>query len=291
MACAIPNLQEENGQAAHFDTATRAPDSSRRGAKKALYCRINPNSCKVFLISVLAFWLGGASAAAEGDPRAQAQQVYREKEKQFTEQPKKPELAWQFGRACFDLADFATNSTERAQIAERGINVCGQALVIDSNSAPGHYYLGLNLGQLARTKSVGALKLVTQMEREFTKASELDASFDFGGPDRTVGLLYRDAPTLVSIGNRSKAKQHLRRALELAPEYPENRLVLVESYLKWGDRNEARRELTALESIWPNARAKLKGPDWTASWSDWQTRLDECKKKIEEASKLESPRH
>lgn len=225
------------------------------------------------------------------EPRAKADQVYREKEKQFQGHQTDLASAWQFGRACFDLAEFSTNSSERAQIAERGISASRRALAINSNSAPAHYYLGLNLGQLARTKSVGALKLVTQMEHEFTVATELDARLDFGGPDRTLGLLYRDAPTFVSVGNRSKAKQHLRRAVELVADYPENRLVLIESYLKWGDRNDAKRELTELEAIWPKARAKLAGPEWAASWTDWQARLEEFKKKIEETSKLESPRH
>jgi len=122
-------------------------------------------------------------------------------------------------------------------------------------------------------------------------ASEQDEHFDFAGADRSLGLLYRDAPTIVSVGSRSKAKQHLRRAIELAPEYPENRLDLIESYLKWGDRTEARRELTALEGIWPQAQAKLAGPEWASSWVDWQNQLDLFKRKIEEASKLESPRH
>ena len=247
--------------------------------------------CYVLVISLSASYFESWATAAEGEQRAKAQRVYCEKEKHFRDEPKKPEPAWQFGRACFDLAEFATNSTERALLAERGINACRQAVGIDANSAPAHYYLGLNRGQLARTKSMGALKLVTQMEGEFTIASELDAKFDFGGPDRSLGLLYRDAPSIISIGNRSKAKKHLGRAVELAPEHPENRLDLIESYLKWGDRNEARRELAGLEAIWPAAKAKLKGPDWTASWNDWQARIEDLRKKIEEASKLETPRH
>jgi len=242
----------------------------------------------MFLCVVL---LEGGATAAEGEGRVRAEQAYYDKEKHFQEQPKDLEPVWHFGRACFDLAECATNSTERAQIAEKGISACRQAQAISSNSAPAHYYLGLNLGQLARTKSVGALKLVNQMERELIMAIGLDSAFDFAGPDRTLGLLYRDAPTLISIGSRSKAKQHLRRAVELAPEYPENRLDLVESYQKWGDRNDAKRELAALEAVWPKARSQLTGPEWTASWSDWQARLEECKKKVEEAWKLESPRH
>jgi tetratricopeptide (TPR) repeat protein len=269
--------------------------STNRGA--ARFCCLRGRTgayCVVryaLLIGLCASLFEGWATAGEAEPRAKAQQVYTQKEKQFRHEPRKLESAWQFGRACFDLAEFATNSTERAQLAERGINACRQAAAIDTNSAPAHYYLGLNFGQLARTKSMGALKLVTQMEGEFTIAGELDRPFDFGGPDRSLGLLYRDAPTIVSIGSRSKAKKHLRRAVELAPEFPENRLDLIETYLKWGDRNEARRELTGLEAIWPTAKAKLTGPEWAASWNDWQARVEELRRKIEEASKLETPRH
>src|SRR5438132_12182095 len=107
----------------------------------------------------------------------------------------------------------------------------------------------MNQGQLARTRGLGALKIVDEMQREFIIARDLDAHFDHGGPERNLGLLYRDAPSLGSIGNRNKARVHLQRAAELAPEYPENRLNLIEAYLKWSDRNGARRELKALEDL------------------------------------------
>jgi len=103
------------------------------------------------------------------------------------------------------------------------------------------------LGQLARTKSLGALKLVSQMEAEWNIARALDERLDYGGPDRSLGLLYRDAPTIVSIGSRAKAREHLRRATDLASEYPENRLNLIETELKWGNRKEALRDLKSLE--------------------------------------------
>lgn len=297
MACATPKLRLKRGSPGALRTS---PTDRRRygrltigaapGAVGGAWRERSPAGW-VLLIYVCACGFGSWSGAGQEEARVRTQQLYNEKEKEFQNQPKDHQTAWKFGRACFDLAELATNSTERAQIADRGISACRQALLINSNSAPAHYYLGLNLGELARTKSVGALKLVTQMEAEFASASELDKTFDFAGPDRTLGLLYRDAPTIISIGSRSKAKQHLRRAVELAPDFPENRLALIESYQKWGDRNEAKRELAGLEAIWPKAKAQLTGPEWTASWSDWQARLEECKKKVEEAAKLESPRH
>jgi tetratricopeptide (TPR) repeat protein len=233
----------------------------------------------------------GTIIGAEASPRAVAEQVYKEKAKRYQEHSRDVEAAWQFGRASFDLGELATNNAERAEIADRAIAACQQALTTDRKCAPAHYYLALNLGELARTKSMGALKLVAQMEGELITASELDKNFDFGGPDRSLGLLYRDAPSFISIGSRSKARQHLQRAIELASDYPENRLDLIESCLKWGDRTEARRELAALEAIWPKAREKLRGPEWSNSWTEWSAQLEEFKRKVEESSKLETPRH
>ncbi len=117
----------------------------------------------------------------------------------------------------------------------------------------------MNLGQLARTKLLGALKLVTEMEAEFKAARRLDEHLDFAGPDRSLGLLYLEAPGWpTSVGSRTKARQHLRRAAELAPQYPENRLTLLEAYLRWGDHNGVQRELKALEEIWPAARTNFR---------------------------------
>ena len=198
---------------------------------------------------------------------------------------------WDFGRACFDAAEFATNSTERADVAEQGIAVCKELIGRDPNLAEAHYYLGMNLGQLARTRGLSALKLVAEMEIEFKRARELDEKLDHAGPDRNLGLLYREAPRVASIGNRSKAQKYLQKAAEIAPNFPENRLNLIESYLNWSDRNGAKREFKALEELWSAATKTLAGPEWACSWADWQKRRAEVRKKIEVPSKaIESPR-
>jgi hypothetical protein len=206
--------------------------------------------------------------------------------------PTNAEAAWQFGRACFDWAEFATNNTQRAEIAEQGIAACRRLIAREPQSAPAHYYLAMNLGQLARTKNLGALKIVDEMEREFKTARNMDERFDYAGPDRNLGLLYFEAPVIASIGSRSKARQHLQRAVEVAPEYPENRLNLIEACLKWSDRNGARRELKALEALWPAARANLVGEAWAMSWVDWEARLKKARRKTEEVVRpIVSPRN
>jgi tetratricopeptide (TPR) repeat protein len=183
--------------------------------------------------------------------------------------------AWQFARACYDWADVATNDTERAAIARQGIAACRALLARQSNSAPGHYYLAMNFGQLAAAEapSLAAYRLVQQIEGEFKTAAALDAAFDYGGPARGLGLLYRNAPDRpISVGSRRKARDWLERAVQLAPEDPENRLNLLEAHLGWRERAQARQDLKVLDALWPKAQTNFTGVDWEPSWADWTAR-------------------
>ncbi len=237
----------------------------------------------VGLVAGLAGLAGGARGA--DDFAAQASRSFQEARERYQKQPQSVEAAWQFGRACFDWADLATNSAQRADVANLGIAACEQALARDSNSAPVHYYLGMDLAELAQTKTLGALKIVTRMRDEFSIVLRLDERFDYAGADRNLGLIYRDAPDVVSIGDRGKARQHLEHAVQLAPQDPENWLNLIESELKWGRRGPAQKGLAALEAAWPAARTNLTGAVWAPSWPDWEQRLKQVQKKLQDKSK------
>jgi hypothetical protein len=68
--------------------------------------------------------------------------------------------------------------------------------------------------------------------------------------------------------------------VELAPQYPENRLNLIEAYLNGANPTGPART-AALEEAWPCARTNFVGEAWAASWADWEPRLKKLKKKIE----------
>lgn len=181
--------------------------------------------------------------------------------------------AWQFARACYNLADFATNDENRASLAVQGIAACRQLLREQPKSAVTHYWLGMNLGQLARTELLGALALVREMEQEFKIAWNLDTSVDHAGPARSLGLLYREAPGWpTSIGSNRKAREWLERAAHTAPDFPENWLVLTESYLIWSEPASAREPLQQLAKIWPAAHTNFTGVAWEQDWADWNAR-------------------
>jgi tetratricopeptide (TPR) repeat protein len=210
-----------------------------------------------------------------------AKKEFERAQGQFQSDVNNPTNASQFARAAFDYAEFSTNDTQRAALANQGIAACRTLVAGEPRLAAGHYYLAMNLGQLARTEYLGALTLVKEMEPEFQKAGELDPQFDHAGPKRNLGLLYRDAPGWpVSIGNPSKAQSLLKQAVKLAPDFPENHLHLIESYLKWNETDEAKRDLRMLDAIWLAARTNLTGDKWTQSWDNWSTRRDAARKKL-----------
>ena len=233
-----------------------------------------------FLLALCVNTFGQSAAQTDTSAAARAGEMFSAAQRVYHAHPAGAEAGWHFARACFDWAEFATNDNQRAHIARLGIEAGRTLLVHDSNSVPGHYYLGMNLGQLARTKSLGALPIVDEMEVEFKAARGLDETFDFAGPDRNLGLLYLEAPSIGSIGSRSKARLHLKRAVELAPEYPENRLNLIEASLRYRDTEIARREFAALETELPQARTRFSGILWESAWADWERRLKNAREKL-----------
>jgi tetratricopeptide (TPR) repeat protein len=230
------------------------------------------------------------AAAQTNDLTARLDKNFRDARNRFLANTNDAEAGWQFSRACFDLADAAASSASRADFASQGIAAAQQSLAVNNNSAAAHYYLGMNIGQLAETKhSLSGLWMVKDMEREFLATGALDEHFDYAGADRNLGLLYEQAPVVISVGSRSRARQHLEKAVELAPDFPENRLNLIEAYLKWDYHAEAVRELQNLEKIWPEAQKKFTGEDWASTWVDWNKRLNSAKKKLEAPKANESP--
>jgi hypothetical protein len=190
------------------------------------------------------------------------------------------DLALKFASACFDRADLAGKDSVRASASREGIQVCRRWLQRAPDQAAAHYYLAMNLAQMARTKTLGALSIVKEMEKEWLVTLALDPHCDYAGADRNLGLLYRDAPGFpLSIGSRPKAGRHLLHAVELNPEYPENHLNLIETDLQHKPSAVAG-EYEKLRAILPAARKQFSGPQWQSAWEDWDPRLQKIQSRL-----------
>lgn len=231
-------------------------------------------------------WFSAASVRAEDtgqikkDKARRIEQLYSQALKQF-KSSNDYETAWKAAHACFEWAEFATKDPDRARLAQEGISAARRAIQLNPKGASGYHYLAMNLGQLARTRKLSALKMVDEMEESFLKAAELQPRLDYAGPHRSVGLLYREAPGWpISVGSKTKARQHLQKAVELCPEFPENHLALLETYLKFGDYKAATNALPAAEKCLKEAPPKFSGKEWEESWEDWRERWEQMKAKV-----------
>ncbi len=266
---AIPNSL--SGSPATKASGTSAPRPLSCLAKWA-WQSVVITACCAAVLSLQAIQNTNSLAVVDAAPSRAAQQVDLALIR-FQSDSNNVRAGWELARACFDASAAVTNKSARAAYALQGIGICRQVLAFATNAAPVHYYFGMNLGQLADTKrNFAGLQLVYDMEREFNHARDLDEHFDFAGPDRNLGLLYGEAPVLISIGSRSLALQHLERALKLAPDYPENRLNLAEAYSRWNDKLLFQHQMAALEQLWPGARIQFNGERWQFSWVDWERR-------------------
>jgi tetratricopeptide (TPR) repeat protein len=207
-----------------------------------------------------------------------AEKVFTDAQRSIRQQPTNVVTLLQLSAAAFNWAEFARKDSQRAEIANDGIDAAREAIHLAPKSAAAHYWLGMNLGQLARTKTLGALHLVRQMEDEFKQALQLDPKVDYAGPDRSLGYLYRDTPGWpTSIGSKKKAREHLERAVQLHPDFPDNQLALLETFYEWDDTQGFARHFAATEKTITEARKKFTGPEWDQSWADWNSRWAKLK--------------
>jgi hypothetical protein len=260
---------------------------AKTGKAETILPRARSSRISAFrLAAVFVIFISGIVFADDAQTKtfaARAQAEFQRAQARCESDPTNAIAAWQFARACFDWADFAKTSNERAAIANQGIAACRPLIARELKLASAHYYLGMNLGQLARTETIGALTLVKQMEYEFKLASALDEHFDYAGPSRNLGLLYREAPGWpISIGSGRPAREWLERAAALAPDYPENILNLAESYLQWEKLDDAKVQLKKLDALWPSAQTNFTGAAWEQSWADWTTRREALRKELGE---------
>lgn len=254
------------------------------GGKKCQRTRRKLGGLSSLSMTLFGLAIGGSPAEAQPVPAessaARVERIFREAGERFHKNTNDADLAWQFGRACFDEADLARDDAQREQLARQGMAACQRAIRLDPKRAAGHYYLALNLGQLARTKTLGALKLVDEMETKLKTAIALEPAFDYAGAHRSLGLLYQDAPGRpVSIGSRTKALQHFQSAVQINPDYPGNRLCLLEAWLKWNEPELVRQNLKVVEEVLRTARGKLTGAEWESSWQEWDERWEKVRSK------------
>lgn len=147
-----------------------------------------------------------------------------------------------------ELAASAMHECEQGQVAptrdervahyERGQKLGEQAVAADDNSAPAHFAIFCNLGELLRVdgEKITSILGFRQMMRELDRTIELDP--DHLDALSAKGVLLVKLPTLLG-GDLPKGEQMLERVLREDPGAITARITLAELYAERGARTDA----------------------------------------------------
>jgi tetratricopeptide (TPR) repeat protein len=146
-----------------------------------------------------------------------------------------------FYKGLFESA----NSKKQELYYEHGVNYGKEAITMNPKAIYGNYWYASNVGMLGLCRGMMAsLSSIDPMKRSYEIVLKENEKFFFGGPHRALGRIYHQAPGWpISVGNKTKALQHLEKAVELGPEFFNNRLYLAEIYIDIGQKNKAKEQL------------------------------------------------
>ena len=195
-------------------------------------------------------------------------------DKMLVANPLSYELLWRGARACAWLTDEFTDKDRRGSWAQKGVDYAKRAVAIDTHRVEGYYYLGINLGQSATTKTVGAYMMVPRVLKAGESALKIDEKFDHAGPGRLIGNVYAKAPPWpASVGDVEDGIKYLKRAVEVAPDYPQNHLHYGDALVSNNQYDEAQKQYQmVIDAQVP--------PEWAHRAEGWRREAQVGLKKI-----------
>ncbi|MFZ5587578.1 MAG: tetratricopeptide repeat protein [Thermodesulfobacteriota bacterium] len=202
--------------------------------------------------ALAALWALPAPPAAAADLMTQAAAAYDQRgdlkqaqlaadlyAQALAADPKNEAAAVRLAQAWFWLGMNAPEGKDLEPF-EKSVNAAKQAVAINPDSLPGHYWLGVAYGVYGKAKGVmKSLSLVDPIKEEMNWVITKDPNYEKGGPYRVLGRLYFKLPGLFG-GDTGKAIENLKKAVQQGPDRWINHLYLAEVYLKEDMKPEAR---------------------------------------------------
>lgn len=143
--------------------------------------------------------------------------------------------------SCYaSLSDKETDDKAALILTEKGRKLAAEIIHIDPENGIAHYLAAFLAGRNAQLKPLMGLDLVKVIEQEALRAATLSPKVDYGGADRILGTLYLKAPEPpISVGDLDKSLEHYAKAVQIAPDYAQNRLGLAAAYLEDDSKEKA----------------------------------------------------
>ena len=187
----------------------------------------------------------GDAAYAKRDQEGQPAKAVEAYKKALVIDESSAEAYWKIARVAFWTGQHEKDSEKKAAIFRDAIDYAKLAVDADKEGVAGHFWLALLYGLFGESKGiVQSLHLIEPMKTELEWVVAHDEKFEAGGAHRILGMLYHKLPGIKG-GDDDKAEKHLRRAVELAPGFFTNHLLLAQLLVERGKKEEAKKILAA----------------------------------------------
>lgn len=170
----------------------------------------------------------------------------------FEMDPSHYDVNWRLAKYSYYFAAHTSDKTARNSAIRQGIAAGERAVKLQPDKPEGHFWLGANLGERARSQGAfRALGTVGNVRREMETVLKLDPGYQNGSAYMVLAQIDLELPGLVG-GDKKRAVQRLEQGLVYGKENAFLRLRLAEAYLAVKNKAEARRQLDVILSMKPD---------------------------------------
>jgi Tfp pilus assembly protein PilF len=164
------------------------------------------------------------------------------------DQPQRTEIYTTLAKAASSAYRHATDGKEKKRWADMALQYGKEATEKNPNSAEAYARYGEALGQWAQAnKGLQGLRRVKDAVAALEKAIAIDPKHSFA--HMLLSEFFREAPASVSVGDKVKALEQAKLAVETGPGIPINHLALAKAYRANGQNEAAIAELQKILTL------------------------------------------
>lgn len=187
----------------------------------------------------------------------------------------------QLVEAARDAAYSSIKTSKRAEAkaaAESGMEYSERCIAAAPDEPGCYYWRAVNTGLYYKIHVIGYQRGVKKMIADCQKVISKDPNYDHAGAYRMLGEIFTQLPATGGaadsiVRDLPKAEEYLRKAVQIADDYPENHIALAATLLA-EDKFE--------ESIAALTNARKLAPKWKhdVSYNDWSDTMLALEKKV-----------
>ncbi|MBD0373914.1 MAG: tetratricopeptide repeat protein [Pyrinomonadaceae bacterium] len=160
------------------------------------------------------------------------------------------DVLWRISKLDYYLGAHTKDRAERDKAFEEGIEAGQAAISLQDGKPEGHFWLGANHGGIAQTSLLGGLAEIDDIREQMNAVLRTDEAYQSGSAYMVLGQVELEAGRM--MGDPLKAVEYLEKGLKFGPNNPLLRLRLAQAYQKVGRKDDARKQLDAIQSLTPD---------------------------------------